>query len=34
LNIQLIESKAAQKGCQTITETLPEWFGIPEANEY
>lgn len=32
-NIQLINPPIAENICREITSTLPEWFGIPEANE-
>jgi GNAT superfamily N-acetyltransferase len=32
-DIQLIEPLIAEKICREITSTLPEWFGIPEANK-
>lgn len=31
--IQNIEPFIAQKACRELTANLPEWFGIPEANE-
>ena len=31
--IKIIEPSQARKVCRSITATLPEWFGIPEANE-
>ena len=31
--IQLVDPLIAKKTCREITLTLPEWFGIPEANE-
>jgi GNAT superfamily N-acetyltransferase len=31
--IQLIAPSLAEKNCREITATLPNWFGIPEANE-
>jgi len=31
--IELIDPPLAEKVCRLITATLPEWFGIPEANE-
>lgn len=31
--IQLIEPSIAEKVCREITLTLPDWFGMPEANE-
>ncbi|MEO8401407.1 MAG: GNAT family N-acetyltransferase [Gammaproteobacteria bacterium] len=30
--IKIIEPARAREACRTITTTLPEWFGIPEAN--
>lgn len=33
VDIQLIDSMLAKDICLAITGTLPEWFGIPEANE-
>lgn len=33
LKIKLIEPTVAEAICREITATLPEWFGIPEANE-
>jgi GNAT superfamily N-acetyltransferase len=32
-NIKIIEPVIAASVCRNITSTLPEWFGIPEANE-
>lgn len=31
--IEKIDPKSAERVCRSITATLPEWFGIPEANE-
>ena len=31
--IEELDSDTAEKACRSITATLPEWFGIPEANE-
>jgi GNAT superfamily N-acetyltransferase len=33
LEIQIIDSPAAEQICRDITADLPEYFGIPEANE-
>lgn len=33
VDIKLIDPPQAKELCQAITATLPEWFGIPEANE-
>lgn len=32
IQIKQIEPNIAQEICRTITKTLPQWFGIPEAN--
>ena len=32
-SIQIIEPALAEKVCRDLTDGLPEWFGIPEANE-
>lgn len=32
-DIQIIDPSKAEKVCRTLTAGLPEWFGIPEANE-
>ena len=32
ITIEAIEPAQASRVCRAITETLPEWFGIPEAN--
>lgn len=32
-NIQIIDPSLAEKVCLALTAELPEWFGIPEANE-
>ncbi|MBS0289827.1 MAG: GNAT family N-acetyltransferase [Proteobacteria bacterium] len=31
--VQIIDSSVAEKICRELTAGLPEWFGIPEANE-
>lgn len=33
LKIECVSGTLAEKICRAITTTLPEWFGIPEANE-
>ena len=33
MSIRLLTSNEAEESCRRITETLPEWFGIPEANQ-
>lgn len=33
LKIELLSPNLAEQVCRSITTTLPEWFGIPEANE-
>ena len=33
LEIQVIDSPSAEQICRDITADLPEYFGIPEANE-
>lgn len=33
INIQLVNPDLAEKICRQLTAILPEWFGIPEANE-
>ena len=32
LTISIIQPQLAKDACLAITATLPEWFGIPEAN--
>lgn len=33
IDIQIIDPSLAEKLCRTLAAGLPEWFGIPEANE-
>jgi len=33
ITVQLIDPMLAKEACRTIAATLPEWFGIPEANK-
>ena len=33
ISIEKIDPALAEQICRSITATLPEWFGIPEANE-
>lgn len=33
INIQIVTPEQAEEICRYIITTLPEWFGIPEANE-
>jgi kynurenine formamidase/GNAT superfamily N-acetyltransferase len=33
ITVKLIDPMLAKKSCRSIAATLPEWFGIPEANE-
>lgn len=33
LKIELVNATLAEQVCRSITASLPEWFGIPEANE-
>lgn len=33
IEIKLLNPQNATMICKSIAETLPEWFGIPEANE-
>lgn len=34
IKIEKIASELAQSLCRTITKDLPEYFGLPEANEH
>ncbi|WP_419420737.1 hypothetical protein ACNVED_05425 [Legionella sp. D16C41] len=34
IQIEKITGELAQAMCQTITEDLPEYFGLPEANKH
>lgn len=33
VTIEKVDPASAERACRSITATLPEWFGIPEANE-
>jgi hypothetical protein len=34
IQIEKITGELAQKACQSLTKNLPEYFGLPEANEH